>query len=435
MEWEASLMFDRLSLMVDELNDTNSKNEKMDILRKYPDLKKVLQHTYDPYRKYGVKSAQLKKRSDLVVPVSTEVDFSDILDKLASREVTGHSAIALLNGFAENLYQPYVELMHRILDKNLKTRTDAKMINKVWLNLIPQFDVALAQKFEDHAHKIDWDNERWLGSRKLDGVRVLAVKRDGEVKFFSRAGNEFTTLGVLKKELEAIKTDDFVLDGEMCVMDENGNEDYKAIVSQIKRKDYTIEDPMFIVFDSLTLSEFDEGYSDQTTQSRMLRIMRFAACEHINKLEMERINSEADAVAKLDSAVESGWEGYMIRRADAPYEGKRTRALLKMKKMHDEEYTVQDVEVGPYRVIDKESGLEKTIETLTNVIIEHKGNTVSVGSGFSLDDRNRYYDKPTLILGKEITVQYFELSKDKDGKESLRFPVVKHVFEDGVRTV
>ena len=428
-------MFDRLNLMVDELNDTNSKNEKMDILRKYPDLKKVLKYTYDPYRKYGVKSSQLKKRSDLVVPVSTEVDFFDILDKLANREVTGHSAIALLNGFAENLYQPYVELMHRILDKNLKTRTDAKLINKVWFKLVPQFDVALAQKFEDHAHKIDWDNEQWLGSRKLDGVRVLAVKRNGEVKFFSRQGNEFTTLDVLRKELEAIKTDNIVLDGEMCVMDENGNEDYKAIVSQIKRKDYTIEDPMFIVFDSLTLSEFDEGYSDQSTSSRMLRIMRFAACEHINKLEMERITSEADAVAKLDSAVESGWEGYMIRRADAPYEGKRTRALLKMKKMHDEEYTVQDVEVGPYRVIDKESGLEKTIETLTNVIIEHKGNTVSVGSGFSLDDRNRYYENPELILGKEITVQYFELSKDKDGKESLRFPVIKHVFEDGVRTV
>ena len=432
-------MFDRLSQMVDELNDTNSKNEKMDILKKYPDLKKVLEYTYDPYRKYGVTSKNLKKRSDLIEPFhpskSAEADLLELLDKLVDRELTGHDALGVCNGFAEYLYQPYAELFHRILDKNLKTRTDAKMINKVWLKLIPQFDVALAQKFEDHAHKIDWDNEQWLGSRKLDGVRVLARKENGIVKFFSRQGNEFTTLDVLKKELEDIKTDNFVLDGEMCVMDEAGSEDYKAIVSQIKRKEYTIEDPMFIVFDSLTLSEFDKGYSDQSTSSRMLRIMRFAACEHINKLEMERITSEADAVAKLDSAVESGWEGYMIRNAGAPYEGKRTRALLKMKKMHDEEYVVRDIEVGPFRMIDKETGLEKTIETLTNVLIEHKGNAVSVGSGFSLDDRNRYYDNPELILGKEITVQYFELSKDKDGNESLRFPVIKHVFEDGVRTV
>jgi len=266
-------------------------------------------------------------------------------------------------------------------------------------------------------------------------VLEYSLEKNGIVKFFSRAGNEFTTLDVLKKELEEIETDNFVLDGEMCVMDESGTEDYKAIVSQIKRKDYTIEDPMFIVFDSLTLDEFDKGYSDQTTRSRMLRIVRFAACEHINKLEMERITSEADAVAKLDSAVESGWEGYMIRRADAPYEGKRTRALLKMKKMHDDEYVVKDIEVGPFRMIDKETGLEKTIETLTNVLIEHKGNTVSVGSGFSLDDRVKYYANPELIVGKDITVQYFEKSKDKDGKESLRFPVVKYVFEEGRRTV
>ena len=103
--------------------------------------------------------------------------------------------------------------------------------------------------------------------------------------------------------------------------------------------------------------------------------------------------------------------------------------------MHDEEYTVKNIETGPFRMIDKSTGLEKTIETLTNVIIEHKGNDVSVGSGFSLDERVKYYSDPSLIIGKEITVQYFELSKDKDGIESLRFPVVKHVFEEGVRTV
>ena len=424
-------MFYRLSEMVDELNDTNSKNEKMDVLRKYPDLKKVLKYTYDPYRKYGVKSSQLIKKSDIVGSWDGYDNLLEILDDLADRKLTGHEAIGTLNAFIKDTEDTWTDLIYRILDKNLKTRTDAKLINKVWLNLIPQFVVALAQKFEDHAHKIDWDNEQWLGSRKLDGVRVLARKENGEVKFFSRAGNEFTTLGVLKDELENL-SDNFVMDGEMCVMDENGTEDYKAVVSQIKRKDYTIEDPMFIVFDYLTLEEFDNGYSDTSTSDRMSSIR---SGKYFKALEMETITSQEQAVAKLDDAVENGWEGYMIRRADAPYEGKRTRALLKMKKMHDDEYTVKDIEVGPFRMIDRESGLEKTIETLTNVIIEHQGNQVSVGSGFSLEERSRYYENPNLIIGKEITVQYFEKSQDKDGKESLRFPVVKYVFESGKRTV
>jgi DNA ligase-1 len=180
------------------------------------------------------------------------------------------------------------------------------------------------------------------------------------------------------------------------------------------------------------LPEFDKGTSMFTTIERMVRI---GSGQYFKALEMETITSEEQAVEKLNEAVENGWEGYMIRKADAPYEGKRTRALLKMKKMHDEEYTVKSIETGPFRMIDKSTGLEKTIETLTNIIIDHKGNDVSVGSGFSLEERSRYYENPNLIIGKEITVQYFEKSKDKDGIESLRFPVVKHVFESGKRTV
>ena len=426
-------MFYRLSEMVGELNNTNSKNVKMEILERYPDLMNVLEYTYNPYKKYGVKSSQLKKKNDIVGGWDKYDNLFQILDDLADRKLTGHEALGTLNAFINDTEDDWTELIYRILDKNLKTRTDAKLINKVWYNLIPQFDVALAQKFEDHSHKIDWTTETWLGSRKLDGVRVIARKENGEVKFFSRQGNEFTSLGKLKDELElTIGDDDFVLDGELCVMDENGNEDYKSVVSQIKRKDYTIENPMFIVFDYLTLPEFDKGTSMFTTSERMVRI---GSGQYFKALEMETITSEEQAVEKLNEAVENGWEGYMIRKADAPYEGKRTRALLKMKKMHDEEYTVKSIETGPFRMIDKSTGLEKTIETLTNVIIEHKGNDVSVGSGFSLDERVKYYSDPSLIVGKEITVQYFELSKDKDGIESLRFPVVKHVFEEGVRTV
>jgi len=430
-------MLSQLIRMVDELNTTNSKNEKMDILKKYPDCKMELEYTYNPYKKYGVTSSQLIKKSDIIHNCRYSNLFS-LLDDLASRKLTGHEAIGQLNGYIDEIDEMYADVIYRILDKNLKTRTDAKLINKVWPNLIPQFNVALAQKFEDHSHKIDWNEETWLGSRKLDGVRVLAIKRDGEVKFFSRQGNEFTTLGKLKNTLKytgsmmAGPEDDWVMDGELCVMNEDGSEDYKSVVSQIKRKDYTIENPMFIVFDHLTLEEFDNGFSPVSTADRVKRII---GGEYHKALEMEIITSEEQAVEKLNNAVENGWEGYMIRRADAPYEGKRTRALLKMKKMHDEEYTVKNIETGPFRMIDKSTGLEKTIETLTNVIIEHKGNDVSVGSGFSLDERVKYYTDPSLIIGKEITVQYFELSKDKDGIESLRFPVVKHVFEEGVRTV
>ena len=61
----------------------------------------------------------------------------------------------------------------------------------------------------------------------------------------------------------------------------------------------------------------------------------------------------------------------------------------------------------------------------------HKGYEVAVGSGWNQEQRIKYNANPTLIIGKEITVQYFEETKNQKGELSLRFPTVKHVFENG----
>ena len=49
---------------------------------------------------------------------------------------------------------------------------------------------------------------------------------------------------------------DIVLDGEVCIVDFNGKEDWNKIVSEAKRKNYTIYNPKYICFDILTVQEF-----------------------------------------------------------------------------------------------------------------------------------------------------------------------------------
>ena len=75
--------------------------------------------------------------------------------------------------------------------------------------------------------------------------------------------------------------------------------------------------------------------------------------------------------------------------------------------------------------------VEAEVEMLSHVIIEHKGCDVGVGSGFSQEERKLYFKNPELIIGKTITVQYFEETINQDGCHSLRFPVVKHIYENG----
>ena len=116
-------------------------------------------------------------------------------------------------------------------------------------------------------------------------------------------------------------------------------------------------------------------------------------------------------------------------RKNVSYVGKRSKDLLKVKKFYDEEYTVKGIEFGDMRYI--KDGVEVEEEMVSNITIEHKGNTVGVGSGFSMDERKKYFKNPELLVGKTVTIQYFEESKNKDGEYSLRFPVLKHVYENG----
>ena len=125
-----------------------------------------------------------------------------------------------------------------------------------------------------------------------------------------------------------------------------------------------------------------------------------------------------------------GWEGLIIRKS-IPYEGKRGNNMLKVKFFIDDEYIVKNVKIGPFRIIDKDTGLEKTIQTLAAVIIEHKGNPVSVGSGFDLEERKKYFEHPEQIIGKTITVQYKEECEDANGKKSLQIPTLKFIYEEG----
>ena len=67
---------------------------------------------------------------------------------------------------------------------------------------------------------------------------------------------------------------------------------------------------------------------------------------------------------------------------------------------------------------------------LGKVRCEYKGNDLFVGSGWSDEERERYWNNPNLLIGKTIEIAYQNETENKDGSKSLRFPVKKCVRED-----
>ena len=429
----------RIQDLVDRLKSTNSTNDKIDIIKEYQDdyiIEKVLKYTYSPFKQFHLTSTTVKKNKKLELREGYN-DLFYLLDALSKRTITGHDAIQYTKGYINGMEEWQKDLVFCILDKNLKTRTGADLINKALPKCIPTFKVALANSYDKQKGKVNFDTQTWFASHKLDGVRCLAIVDDnGKCNFFSRQGKTFDTLDVLKNEIESLNLFNVVFDGEVCVVDENGAEDFQGIMKEIKRKDHTIKNPKYKVFDYLMLEEFDNQESKRKLSDRLGNFNMIyntfgKELKCVDVLGQWEVESEDHFQELAELATKNNWEGLILRK-DCEYKGKRSNDLLKVKKFFDEEYVVKGVENSIHRIIV--DGLEVEEEMLSNVVIEHKGCDVGVGSGFNQEERRLYFNHPERIIGKTITVQYFEETLNQDGCHSLRFPVVKHIYENG-RTV
>jgi len=422
----------RIQEFVTRLKSTNSTNDKIDIIKEYNDdyiIKQVLKYTYSPFKQFHLTSATVKKNKKLE-PREGYNDLFYLLDALTKRTITGHEAIQSVKGYIQHMEEWQQDLVFCILDKNLKTRTGADLINKAIPGCVPTFKVALANSYDKQKGKVNFDTQTWFASHKLDGVRCLAmVDENGQCNFYSRQGKTFDTLDTLRKEIESLELTNVVFDGEVCIVNDNGIEDFQGIMKEIKRKDHTIKNPKYKIFDYLTLEEFDTQTSTRNLSLRLSTCVK-PKLNCVEMLEQWKVESDEHFQELAELATKNNWEGLILRK-DCEYKGKRSNDLLKVKKFFDEEYVVKSIETSTHRIIV--DGLEVEEEMLSNVVIEHKGCDVGVGSGFDQTERITYFKNPELIIGKTITVQYFEETLNQDGCHSLRFPVVKHVY-DGVRT-
>lgn len=413
-----------LQELVTEINSTNSTNEKMVILSNYPQCKDILKIIYNEMIIFGVTSDNVKKLGNVEF-IHNDLSLFELLDKLSTRELTGHTAVGYIKAFIINNIH-YVDLIYKILDKDLQIGMGVSNINKVFKNLVPTFDVALANSYQDVVDKINI--EEYYASRKLDGLRCICIKKDDDVRFYSRKGKEFLTLDKVKEEVLKIDKDSFVLDGELCIVDEKGNEDFKGITKVYNKKDFTIPNPKYKIFDYLYVEAFEskEGLIKLSDRYEYLLDLIPKDNPILEVVEQVPMNEES-FIEMQKEASDKGWEGLILRR-NVGYKGKRSNDILKVKKFYDDEYVVKSIDTGLFQVVI--DGVRQEIETLTAVHIEHKGFDVKVGSGFTLEQRQYYYSNPNELIGKIITVQYFEETNNDKGGVSLRFPTLKIIHGD-----
>lgn len=386
--------------LLEKLSETNSPIQKQELLRAYPNqelLTKILRLSLDPFIKFGITDFTLDVQPSPVNPF-------DVLDGLATRQLTGDAARRALGASLVDWEPHWQDIFRRIIRKDLRCGVGDKIVERLYPGLLRRFDVMRADKL-----RLFKGNH--FAEPKYDGLRCLIVVQGLSVTLYSRNGKEFTSSDHLKNQVWEIgkSIGDRVFDGELTT----GN--FNQSSSAVRRKNGSDDSVVLNLFDMLKLSEWK---SPQLTylQRRGRLVEEYVYQPNISLVPSYRVDSVDDARKMYHQFLEQGYEGAIIKNGDGLYRLRRHPDWMKMKE-------VNDVDL---RVIGLVPGEGKYFDMLGAAVVDFKGKKVNIGTGFSDEQRQLFWDHPSLIKGKVIEIQYHQETPDG----SLRHPRFIKVRED-----
>lgn len=408
-----------------QIQETSSLNDKKKIITDNKDnelFKKCLRFLLDNNVITGISNAKLNKNLGFVVK-GIMLNFETVMDYLLENNSGRDVDIAWMQQFISR--QLDKEFYSQMITKKFRLGADAKLVNKCIPGLIPTFDVMLGTSIEKVKLKGD---ERIFISQKLNGTRCAFV---GD-KCMTRQGKEYIGLQHIIEDLQELVGTNMFVDGELVYKNKEGLTDSEAFqkgTGIAMSKDEDKSDLKLIVFDMFPLDEFWNGQSKETYSERLfnylLPLRNKVTSNHFENVSVVPMfyngYDHAEIWNWLDYAENNDMEGVIIN-LDTPYECKRSKNLIKVKKFYTYDLEVVDVEEG--------DGRNKG--TLGALVVKYKNNTVNVGSGFTDEERKDFWENREDIVGRVIEVKYKEITTDKKtGLESLQFPVFCSLREIG----
>ena len=361
-------------------------------------------------------------------------DFVALTDELLARNLTGHAARdAIHDMMLQSGQEQWNDWLRRILIQDMRAGFSESTVNKAVIKaktpqyLIPVFKCMLAHDSKKHEKKVCGKKQVDV---KLDGVRMLALMyKDGNVELRTRAGRPMTNFPHIETQLQRMTgeiTEDTVLDGEIM------SADFQDLMQQLNRKtDVETSDAVLHVFDILPLDEFWAGASTSTQTERMEQLASLAAggdAGDLSALWYPNVKFLTSEIVDLDStegkirfaeinkkALAGGYEGIMLKDPDAVYQCKRSTNWLKLKPVITVDLEVVEIQEGT----GKYEGMMGAL--LCEGTEDGKHIVVSVGSGFSDQQRAEFND--TKIVGSVVEIMADVITQSKDADDySLRFP-------------
>jgi bifunctional non-homologous end joining protein LigD len=173
----------------------------------------------------------------------------------------------------------------------------------------------------------------WLFEVKYDGYRMLAQFGAGAVALRTRGGHDCTTwFPEVTRALSRKRGGPYIVDGEVCVLDQMGRSDFDRLRARASRRCYYPEcDPViYCMFDLLVDAGADITHMPLIERKKRLARL-FRRRPKYTLLVVEAIPEAGEELYALAERMKL--EGLIAKRADSLYvAGDRTRDWRKLKR-------------------------------------------------------------------------------------------------------
>ena len=406
--------------LFDKIANTSGKNDKIKIIKQNKDNElfvECLKFLLDSDIVTGLSKKKIGKK--VAVMGDRLETIEEAMEYLKQHNSGKDSDIAMIKDFCDR--QEGCKLFcEGLFTKSLKIGVDVKGVNKAIPNLIQQHQVMLASKFEG---KLKGEVSMSL---KLDGIRNSAMIENGRIIHKSRQGKVVEGLNQINQALNELELDGYFIDGELIRINHDNipsDENFRLTTTVVNSKSDNKEGLEFVVFDMTPIEDYHRGKCDMTYIER-LKLMEEKignGNEFIRLVPKYGITKDVDEIYdKLNEVVNRQLEGLMLNTLNGKYEfGKRPKSIMKVKKFQDGDVLVTDVIEGDGRLVGTLGKVEVQFKYKDKIYTNY------VGSGFSDSERSYYWEHKDELIGRIITISYFEISTNKQGEYGFRFPTWK----------
>lgn len=352
-------------------------------------------------------------------------EFEDLMKYIQNNNSGRDDDVIICKAWCYDLSDEIKEFTKQMITKKFRLGCDKKVVNGIIPNLISSWDVQQAYPISE---KNEPKNGEWFAlSQKLNGNNCAYYKG----RLISRQGKPFTGLNHIIKDIERLpKHENYMFNGELIRKNYDNlsdNDNFQIGTGIINSDDSDKSCIKFVIYECIPNEEFENGESKLKYKARREQVLN-PLTTAISRLQTDNLEvvsiiyegSDKSVIQPLlDKADKDGWEGLMLNK-DTKWKNKRNNGILKVKSFKH----------ADIRCIDVVEGDGKYKGTLGLIKCDYKGYELGVGSGFTDEQRDYYWNNPSEIIGKIVQIKFKGETKNKSGGISVQFPIFEIIRTD-----